>query len=56
MVEESIRGDQSWLIKDANGNVTGGALLGHMRDLGFDLHDFPQILPEAVEAYYKAAV
>ena len=55
MVEESIRGDQSWLIKDANGNVTGGALLGHMRDLGFDLHDFPQILPEAVEAYYKAA-
>lgn len=48
MVEEAIRGDQSWLIKDTNGKVTGGALLSHMKDLGFDLKDFPQIqLPKA---------
>ena len=46
MVMNAIRGNQSWLIKDHNGNVTGGALLGHMKDLGFDFKDFPKIIAE----------
>ena len=51
MVRNSIDGDQSWVIKNANGEIIGGALLGHMKDLGFNLADFPQIkLPTATSA------
>ena len=48
MVRASIDGNESWVIKDGNGKIIGGALLGHMKDLGFNLKDFPQIqLPQA---------
>ena len=43
MVMNAINGNQSWVIKDSNGKITGGALLGHMKDLGFELSEFPQI-------------
>lgn len=43
MVRNTIAGDQSWLIKNSKGNITGGALLGHMTDLGFDLSEFSKI-------------
>jgi len=43
MVMNSLNGNQSWVIKDGNGKITGGALLGHMKDLGFELEDFAQI-------------
>ena len=48
MVRNSIDGNQSWVIKNEKGEIVGGALLGHMKDLGFNLADFPQIkLPTA---------
>ena len=43
MVMNAINGNQSWVIKDSNGKITGGSLLGHMKDLGFELSEFPQI-------------
>lgn len=43
MVRNAIDGDQSWVIKNEKGEIIGGALLGHMKDLGFNLADFPQI-------------
>ena len=43
MVRHSIDGDQSWLIKDKDGRIVGGSLLGHLEDLGFNLDDFPKI-------------
>ena len=43
MVRNAIDGDQSWVIKNEKGEIVGGALLGHMKDLGFNLADFPQI-------------
>ena len=49
LVRKSIDGDQSWVIRNAEGNVTGGALLGHMKDLGFNLNDFPVIVKDTAE-------
>lgn len=43
MVRHAIDGDQSWVIKNEAGEITGGALLGHMKDLGFNLKDFTNI-------------
>ncbi len=43
MVRNAINGDQSWVIKNEAGEITGGALLGHMKDLGFNLSDFNNI-------------
>lgn len=43
MVRHSIDGNQSWLIKDKDGKIVGGALLGHLEDLGYNLDDFPMI-------------
>ncbi len=43
MVRKAIDGDQSWVIKNETGEITGGALLGHMKDLGFNLADFQNI-------------
>lgn len=43
MVRNAIDGDQSWVIKNEAGEITGGALLGHMKDLGFNLQDFTNI-------------
>lgn len=43
LVRHSIDGDQSWLIKDKDGKIVGGALLGHLEDLGYNLDDFPTI-------------
>ena len=48
MVKDCINGDQSWVIKDSCGKITGGALLGHMKDLGFNLRDFSNISEEAI--------
>lgn len=42
MVRSSIDGNQSWIIKNKEGQITGGALIGHLKDLGFNLSDFPQ--------------
>lgn len=43
MVRHSIDGDQSWLIKDKDGKILGGSLIGHLEDLGYNLDDFPMI-------------
>ena len=43
MVRQAIDGDQSWVIRNEKGEIIGGALLGHMRDLGFDFAEFPEI-------------
>ncbi len=43
MVRNAIDGDQSWVIKNETGDIVGGALLGHMKDLGFNLSDFSKI-------------
>ena len=48
MVENDLKGNASWLIKNQDGKITGGALLEHLQDLGFDLKDFPQIASDAV--------
>ncbi len=48
MVENDLKGNASWLIKNDEGKITGGALLEHLQDLGFDLKDFPQIAENAV--------
>ena len=48
MVENDLKGDASWLIKNKDGQITGGALLEHLQDLGFDLKEFPQIAADAV--------
>ena len=47
MVENDLTGSANWLIKDQNGEITGGALLEHLQDLGFNLEKFPQIAPDA---------
>lgn len=55
MVRHSIDGDQSWIIKDKDGKIVGGTLLGHMQDLGFNLDEFPMIAnKEAREAFKQA--
>lgn len=55
MVRNSIDGDQSWLIKDKDGRIVGGALLGHLEDLGFNLDEFQQIAnAEARKAYAES--
>lgn len=43
MIRNAIDGEQSWVIKDAEANVTGGTLLEYLKDLGFNLKDFPEI-------------
>lgn len=49
MVRNTIDGDHSWLKFDSDGNITGGALIDHMKDLNFDLKAFSEIkLPEEV--------
>lgn len=42
MVVNSIKGNQSWVIKE-NGKIVECASLAHLRDLGFDLSTFPQV-------------
>lgn len=43
LVRHSIDGDHSWLIKNKDGKIVDGALLGHIEDLGYNLDDFPMI-------------
>lgn len=43
IVNNAIHGNQSWVIKDHDGQILECPLVGHMRDLGFDLKQFPQI-------------
>ena len=43
MVRHGIDGNQSWIVKDNDGKIIGGPLLGHMEDLGFNLDDFTMI-------------
>ena len=42
-VDKAIHGDQSWVQKDETGKIVECPIVGHVRDLGFDLKDFPQI-------------
>ena len=55
MVRHSIDGDQSWLIKNKEGRIVGGALLGHLEDLGYNLADFPNIAPLEVRKAFSAS-
>ena len=43
MVRAGIDGDASWLIRDKDGKIIGGALLKHLEDLGYNLDDFAMI-------------
>lgn len=55
MVRHAIDGDQSWLIKDNDGKIVGGSLLGHLEDLGYNLDDFSQIAKaEARKAFVES--
>jgi len=53
MVRHSIDGDQSWLIKDKDGRIVGGSLLGHLEDLGFNLNDFSDIAGAEARKAFK---
>lgn len=55
MVRHSIDGDQSWLIKNKDGRIVGGALLGHLEDLGYNLDDFPNVAPLEVRKAFSAS-
>ncbi len=55
MVRHAIDGDQSWVIKDKDGKIVGGTLLGHMEDLGFNLDDFPMIANKEAREAFKLA-
>jgi len=50
LVLNAITGEQSWVQKDADDKIVDCPLIGHMRDLGFELSEFPQI---AESAYKK---
>ena len=43
MVRAGIDGNESWLIKDKDGKIVGGALLKHLEDLGYNLDDFAMV-------------
>lgn len=55
MVRHSIDGDQSWVIKDKDGKIIGGTLLGHMQDLGYNLDEFPMIANKEAREAFKLA-
>lgn len=42
-VNNAIHGDQSWVQKDQTGKIVECPIIGHVRDLGFNLKEFPQI-------------
>lgn len=43
MVMNAINGNQSWVIKDKDGKIQNCSSLAHLKDLGFDLSQFPQV-------------
>ena len=49
LVLNAINGNQSWVIKDKDGKIVECPSLLHLKDLGFDLSQFPQI----AESVYK---
>ncbi len=42
-VDNAIHGNQSWVIKNKDGNIVECPAVGHLRDLGFNLSEFDQI-------------
>ena len=42
-VDHAIHGNQSWVQRDSDGKILECPLVGHLRDLGFNLADFKQI-------------
>lgn len=42
-VDNAIHGNQSWVQRDSEGKIVECPLVGHLRDLGFNLGDFKQI-------------
>ncbi len=46
MIRNAIDGDQSWVIKDSDGNIVGGTLREYLDDLGFDIKDFTKEIPK----------
>ena len=43
MIRATIDGDRSWVIKDKDGFIVGGALLKRLKHLNYDLSKFSQI-------------
>lgn len=42
-VDKAIHGNQSWVQKDEAGKIIECPIIGHVRDLGFNLKDFNQV-------------